>query len=114
MTRREFHAALMRDMPFEPKKDTFIRKGVRFTQQQHWEWWLYDHSCQDAETIYNRVQEPRMLAWLARGTRIRPDLVARADAVAARRGSGAARCSAIRQFIPWSLVARALRSLTAP
>lgn len=94
MTRRELHQLLLkRVLPFDARKDTFVRYQVRFTQQQHWKWWLRDNRARDVETIYNRIQEPLMLAWLARDVGIQRTIVAKADRIAARRGPGATRCS---------------------
>jgi hypothetical protein len=102
MRRADFLAALSAPLPLDPGKDTFQRGGALRTQQEHWRWWLEGHRCDDATLIYNRIQDPGMLAWLARALALRLVVTDAVDGLAADRTRAAQlRCAEIRALVPW-------------
>lgn len=99
-------------------------EGVWYTtQKQHWLGWLsqYDGpgaynrktwSGRSAEFVYNHINCPPMLLWLAEavGVSRRDVLAAKRSALAARRSRGT-HCAVIRRAIPWRMIEE--RLLTA-
>jgi len=93
------------------------------TQKQHWSRWLsagysgpgvYERQNwnRDARFVFNHVQCPDMLIWLAQAAGL-PDAVLQA-AYEACCGAGsrpASRCGAIRRIIPWETMEQRLLAL---
>jgi hypothetical protein len=92
-------------------------EGVWYTtQKEHWLGWLSEYdgpgaycrktvSGRSAEFVYNHINCPPMLLWLAEaaGVSKRNVLAAKRSALAARRSRGA-HCSVIRKAIPWPMI----------
>jgi hypothetical protein len=92
-------------------------EGVWYaTQKEHWLGWLSEYdssgaygrktvSGRSAEFVYNHINCPPMLLWLAEaaGVSRRNVLAAKRSALAARRSRGT-HCAVIRTAIPWSVI----------
>ncbi len=92
------------------------------SQKEHWIGWLLDyqgggaygrkvHGRRDAERVYNQLQCPDMLIYLAKESGVSPGRIREAKRAAGKGGSKArlaAKCRAIRKILPWSLVLKAL------
>jgi hypothetical protein len=92
-------------------------EGVWYTtQKEHWIGWLsqYDSpgaynrktlSGRSAEFVYNHINCPPMLLWLAEAAGVlrREVLAAKRSALAARKSRGT-HCAVIRKVIPWSMI----------
>jgi hypothetical protein len=92
-------------------------EGVWYTtQMEHWLGWLsgYDSpgaynrktwSGRSAEFVYNHINCPPMLLWLAEavGVSRRDVLAAKRSALAARQSLGT-HCGVIRRAIPWPII----------
>jgi hypothetical protein len=97
-------------------------EGVWYTtQKEHWLGWLseydspgaYDRKTvtgRSAEFVYNHINCPPMLLWLAEaaGVSRRNVLAARRSALSARRSRGT-HCAVIRKTIPWLAIEARLR-----
>lgn len=98
------------------------RKVWYESQKEHWIGWLLDyqgggaygrkiHGCRDAKRVYNQLQCPDMLIYLAKESGVSPGLIRKASRAAGKGGSNArlaAKCGAVRDILPWSLVLEAL------
>jgi hypothetical protein len=96
-------------------------EGVWYgTQKEHWLGWLsqYDGpgaygrktwSGRSAEFVYNHINCPPMLLWLAEaaGVSKRNVLAAKRSALSARRIRGT-HCAVIRRAIPWPMIGERL------
>jgi hypothetical protein len=92
-------------------------EGIWYTtQKEHWLGWLTEYdspgaygrktvSGRSGEFVYNHINCPPMLLWLAEaaGVSRRNVLAAKRSALAARRSRGT-HCAAIRKAIPWPMV----------
>lgn len=90
------------------------------TQKDHWLGWL-DPSLgtgtyarktgtgKSAREVYNRIVEPKMLAWLITAAEAPSDLIKSAINDAAATSSLASKSAAIRRNVPWIVVADALK-----
>lgn len=93
------------------------------TQKDHWLGWLnpaagtgtYPRRTGEnatARAVYNRIGEPRMLLWLIEASGVAPELVTAARASATSGTNRASKCKAVRNTVPWHVVAEALLSRT--
>lgn len=116
LTVREFIAAIRRLPADPPVVDP--RKWYR-TQKEHWLGWLGEYNTggaygrkagmnRKARFAYNHIVEPKMLLWLISAARVRPGLVRAARSDAASKGSMQAQSAAIRNQVPWEVVAAVL------
>jgi hypothetical protein len=89
------------------------------TQKAHWLGWLdpaagrgsYSRRTGDergARNVYNRVVEPKMLAWLISAAGVDRTLADAVEMEAKRKVPMATRAAAIRKKVPWTTVAVAL------
>lgn len=86
------------------------------TQKEHWQGWLKEYTGKgaydrknwnrDARFIYNHVNCPSMLLWLAEASSIKKSLVTKAKdaALAIIDESKPTKCRSIRQVINWEMV----------
>ncbi len=92
------------------------------TQKEHWLGWLSEYdspgaynrktwSGRSAEFVYNHINCPPMLLWLAEaaGVSRRNVLAAKRSALATQRSWGT-HCAVIRKTIPWSMIEERFRS----
>lgn len=96
-------------------------EGVWYkTQKEHWLGWLSEYdgpgaynrktrSGRSAEFVYNHINCPPMLLWLAEAADVSSRKVAGAvkSALAARRSRGS-HCAVLRRIIPWSEIEQCL------
>ena len=91
------------------------------TQKDHWLGWLnpaagtgtYPRKTGEnatARAVYSRIGEPRMLLRLIEASGVAPELVAAARASASTVAKPASKCKAVRDTVPWHVVAEALFS----
>jgi hypothetical protein len=86
------------------------------TQKEHWLGWLSEYdgpgaygrktrSGRSAEFVYNHINCPPKLLWLAEAAGVSKQnvLAARRSALAARRSRGT-HCAVIRKAIPWPMI----------
>jgi hypothetical protein len=67
------------------------------------------HSGRSAEFVYNHINNPAMLLWLAEAAGVSKDrLRAAKRAALMARPNGGTHCAVIRRIIPWLLVAELL------
>jgi hypothetical protein len=92
------------------------------SQKERWIGWLLDyqgggaygrkvHGRRDAERVYNQLQCPDMLIYLAKESGVSPGRIREAKRAAGKGGSKArlaAKCGAVREILSWSLVLEAL------
>ena len=89
------------------------------TQRAHWLGWLgdtpgtgsYERKTppnKGAEYVYNRIVEPKMLLWVIEAAGVRASLVAQSKTAAVVGSTLAGKSKAIRQVVPYSVVADAL------
>jgi hypothetical protein len=92
------------------------------SQKEHWIGWLLDYQGggaygrkvrgrRDAKRVYNQLQCPDMVIYLAKESGVGPGLIRKAKRAAAKGGSttrSASKCGAIREILPWNLVLEAL------
>ena len=92
-------------------------EGVWYTtQKKHWLGWLSEYdgpgaygrktrSGRSAEFVYNHVNCPPMLLWLAEAAGLpkRDVLLAKHSALSIRRNRGT-HCATIRRSIPWAMI----------
>jgi hypothetical protein len=89
------------------------------TQRDHWLGWLdvsrgigsYPRKTppgRGANYVYNRIGEPKMLLWLIDASGVDRALVSEAREGASAAPTLAGRCKAIRQMVPYCVVADAL------
>lgn len=82
-------------------------------QQEHWIGWLTEHDrrgTMTAERVYDFIQSPPMLLWLAQASGCPETLVSEAAHAALRYHRSRKReCNAIRELIPWAMIARNLK-----
>lgn len=92
-------------------------EGVWYrTQKEHWLGWLSEYDSpgaygrktvagRSAEFVYNHINCPPMVLWLAEaaGVSRRNVLAARRSALSARRSRGT-HCAVLRKTIPWSMI----------
>ncbi|WGS25788.1 HNH endonuclease [Bradyrhizobium sp. ISRA464] len=64
-----------------------------------------------ARTIYNRVQQPRWIVWLAEASGINTRLIRKATNSVARHVRRQTQAKEVRRILPWSLVARHLEQI---
>jgi len=99
-----------------------VGKTVWYTsQKQHWQEWLKEYTGEgaynrknwdrDARFIYNHVNCPGMLLWLADASGVQKSLVTKAknNALAVNDESKPTRCRNIRQVLSWEMVESALK-----
>ncbi len=92
------------------------------SQKEHWIGWLLDYQgggaysrksrgCREARLVYNRLQSPDMVLYLAKESGVSPARIREATREALALGpnsSGALTCGAIRKILTWKLVFKAL------
>jgi hypothetical protein len=90
------------------------QRGAWFRdQREHWIGWLTEHEqrgTRSAGLVYDRIQAPAMLIWLAEAAGVDRGILADVIDRAASLSHHSARCNAIRRDIPWSVIATLLRS----
>lgn len=94
------------------------KKTWYFTQHEHWLGWLreqdgpgyYDRKTwnRSAEFVYNHINNPKMLIYLAEAAGVRKSIIRKAIRSALACRTMAAMTGAIRVLLPWSVVERAL------
>ena len=98
-------------------RGVWSNEGVWYTtQKEHWLGWLSEYdspgaygrktvSGRSAEFVYNHINCPPMLLWLAEaaGVSRRDVLGAKRSALSARRSRGT-HCAVIRKAIPWPMI----------
>lgn len=105
-------------LPSDPEVPRGTQGYNRYTSQRaHWLGWLaltpgtgsYLRAQEEsANKIYNRIREPKMLLWLIAAAGVDPLLVIQAKLVASATTAFSGQCKAIRQVVPYSMVADAL------
>lgn len=116
MTVTELRRAIKR-LPSDPPVHN-PRKWYR-TQKEHWIGWLNDYdtpgaynrkttSPEDAQGVYNRIVEPKMLLWLAEAAGVDPSKVGEAKRQAGAATSMMQASGRVRRLIPWQDVQAAL------
>ena len=89
------------------------------TQKDHWLGWLgatpgtgtYERKTppnRGARYVYNHIVEPKMLLWLIGAAGVEPALVEAATQASLQARTLPGKSKAIRQLVPWSVVARML------
>jgi hypothetical protein len=89
------------------------------TQKDHWLGWLgatpgtgtYERKTpphRGARYVYNHIVEPKMLLWLIEAAGVEPALVEAAQQASLEARTLPGKSKAIRQLVPWSVVARML------
>ena len=77
--------------------------------KEHWLGWLKDHNGPTAEFVYNHINCPPMLTWLAEASGVRTASVhAAVEAALAAQRSWNSKCGAIRRLIAWGEIANQL------
>ena len=101
-------------------RQTFSGKSVWYSsQKEHWAGWLFHYEGpgyynrkgwdRTAEFIYNHINCPPMVLWLAESSGVDARLVRKARESAEAAGSAhPAMCAAIRREIPWPIVEECL------
>jgi hypothetical protein len=98
-------------------------EGVWYrSQKEHWSGWLSEYNGpgaynrktrrgRSAEFVYNHINCPPMLLWLAEAAGVPKTnvLAAKRSALAARQTRGT-HCAVIRKFIPWQAIEEKLRT----
>lgn len=112
--------AVILQLPSDPEVPRGTQGYNRYTTQRaHWLGWLgltpgtgtYQRAPEErAGKIYNRIGEPKMLLWLIAAAGIDPSLALRAKLAASEVTALSSQCKAIRQIVPYSVVAEALWS----
>lgn len=107
-------------LPSDPEVPKGTQGYNRYsTQRDHWLGWLgltpgsgsYLRAPEEsARKIYNRIGEPKMLLWLIAAASVEPRFAVRAKLAASAATSLSSQCKAIRQVVPYSVVADALWS----
>lgn len=116
MTVTELRRAIKR-LPSDPPVHN-PRKWYR-TQKEHWIGWLSEYdtpgaynrkttSPQDAQSVYNRIVEPKMLLWLAEAAGVDPSKVEEAKRQAGTATSMMQASGRVCRLIPWHDVLAAL------
>jgi hypothetical protein len=82
--------------------------------RRQWINWVSDHRHQDARVIFNRLESPRMIMWLAEASGIERRPMSRAAAAISKVANKSAQAAAIRQILPWSLVESHLERIDQP
>lgn len=105
-------------LPSDPEVPRGTQGYNRYTTQRaHWLGWLgltpgtgsYPRAPEErAIKIYNRIGEPKMLLWLIAAASVEPGLSRRAKLAASAATALRSQCKAIRQAVPYSVVADAL------
>lgn len=111
------------DTPLHRRLEQDLEIGVGFgrawygSQKEHWIRWLEEYSgpgeygrkpnsTADAEVIYNRLNCPPMVFWLAEAVGVpEASLTAAYAAALGAHPAPASQCAAIRDVIPWATVA---------
>jgi hypothetical protein len=94
------------------------------TQKDHWLGWLgatpgtgtYERKTppnRGARYVYNHIVEPKMLLWLIAAAGVEGALVEAAEQAALQARTLGGKSKAIRQFVPWSVIAKKLWGCTA-
>ena len=90
------------------------------SQKEHWIGWLLGyqgtgaygrkrHDVSDAKRVYNRLACPSMLLYLAKGSGVSAKRIREASKAERKAGPTLmAKCKAVRQHLPWSVVLEAL------
>lgn len=82
------------------------------TQKEHWIGWLSEYdgpgaygrktpTPTNAQSIYNRIVEPKMLLWLAKAAGVDPGRVEEAERQASSATSMMQASGRVRRLIPW-------------
>ncbi|MGO9681083.1 MAG: HNH endonuclease [Beijerinckiaceae bacterium] len=66
-----------------------------------------------AEFIYNALNYPEMIIWLAAASRVNPQLIREATDATGRKDSRMAQSATLRRLLPWSLIATHLSDATS-
>lgn len=103
------------------RRDAEVPEGTQgysryTTQQDHWLGWLsfkpggaYKRRSEGrAAIVYNRIVEPKMLLWLIEASEADPGLLAKAQRSASAASTLGGKSKAIRQAVPYAVVADAL------
>lgn len=107
-------------LPSDPPVPKGTQGYNRYTSQRdHWLGWLgvtkgtgsYERSSETrAEVVYNRIVEPKMLLWLITAAKVDPARLKQATQGAAAANTLGGQSKAIRQAVPYSVVADAIWS----
>jgi len=96
-----------------------IQEKWYLTQKEHWLGWLGEYggpgaygrkgrNNQDAEFVYNHIVEYRMLLWIIEAADVDIKLVKKAKAVIDTEKYMSANSAAVREIVPWKVLASAL------
>jgi hypothetical protein len=110
--------ALQSDPPVEPGTPGYNRYP---TQKDHWLGWLghtpgtgsFERETppnRGARYVYNHIGEPKMLLWLIEAAGVDAGVVEAAERASLQARTLAGKCKAIRQLVPFSVVAGKLWS----
>jgi hypothetical protein len=117
----EWLAQAIRGLPSdEPVPPRTAGYNTYTTQKDHWLGWLdpkagtgtYPRQAsreRDARDVYNRIVEPRLLAWLISAAGVPLALVQAALRAAESEPKLASQSAAIRRHVPWHILAEALK-----
>ncbi|SHG43280.1 HNH endonuclease [Bradyrhizobium erythrophlei] len=100
-----------------PISEAFPGSGVPLKEK--WIGWVSDYNRgrlkknPSARTIYNRVQQPRWIIWLAEASGINARLIRKAINSVARHVIRQTQAKETRRILPWTLVARHLEQMTS-
>ncbi len=96
-----------------PTKIDFLPRSYKVV----WIDWLSDyrnanHANQNrnAEVIYNALNHPAMIVWLAAASGTNPDIIRKAVGAIDRQQSRMTQAAAVRRILPWSLIVKQLES----
>ena len=107
---------LTSDPPVEDRRPGYNNYS---TQKAHWLGWLgatpgtgtYERKTppnRGARYVYNHIVEPKMLLWLVEAAGVEAPLIGAAQQASLQARTLAGKSKAIRQLVPWSVVARTL------
>jgi hypothetical protein len=100
-----------------PNAETLPGSGVPL--KERWIYWVSDYNRgrlkknPSARTIYNRVQQPRWIIWLAEASGIDTRLIRKATNSVARHVRRQTQAKEARRILLWTLVARHLEQMRA-
>jgi len=117
LTRTALLNALKQLPDHAPIAEALLGSGVPL--KETWIDWVSDYNRgrlkknPSARTIYNRVQQPRWIIWLAEASGINARLIRKATNSVARHISRQSQAKETRRILPWTLVARHLEQMTS-
>lgn len=107
----------IKKLPSDPPK---IQRGIWYrTQKEHWLGWLKEYrgpgaygrrggNAREAKFAYNHIVNYHMLTWIIDAAGVDPKLVRRAKAAINDKMTLQANAKAVREIVPWEILADAL------